>query len=328
MAEQTIIDIANLDLTKIKYGEPKAGQSNSKTVGILYKYFDKDTNKLELTGLKVEMPVLLTWGATDYVDSTGKSNGKYTASLQFPSGEYATPETTAALNSFKALDVQIRKDILENQKKWLNKTNVKEDVLNAIMNPWLHYPKLDKESDDRDYTKSPTLRIQLPQWENVWKFSIFDEDGNTLYSPNNPANDPRDLLKKGTNFSSIIQFGGINIIAGRISITWKLLQAVVKKPKALLTPEKCYIKVDKSKFAKLPEPPVDHGDSDILRTPTKKIVENTIQDSDDDVSVHEDLHEEEIPIIKPPVVEEVKVSEPVVEEAEKPKVKKVIKKKV
>jgi hypothetical protein len=44
----------------------------------------------------------------------------------------------------------------------------------------LKYTK-DKATGEPDLTKSPTLRIKLPQWEGVWKFEIYDEDGAKLY---------------------------------------------------------------------------------------------------------------------------------------------------
>ena len=66
MAE-TIVDGTLFDANNIKYSAPKANASGGKSVNIL--------NKATNTGLRLSTPLVLTWGATDFVDEkTGKGN--------------------------------------------------------------------------------------------------------------------------------------------------------------------------------------------------------------------------------------------------------------
>ena len=86
----TIIDGTNFDASTIRYSAVKANASGGKSINIL--------NSSTKTGVRISTPLMLTWGATDFQDpSTGKGNGKFDMSLQFPSGDYKTADATAFL---------------------------------------------------------------------------------------------------------------------------------------------------------------------------------------------------------------------------------------
>ena len=101
----------------------------------------------------------------------------------------------------------------------------------------LKYPKLSKDSDARDYSKPPSLNIKIPCWKNVWQPSVFDEEGNPLYikGKGDPSVTPLDFLtntiKAPMQVITLFQCGGLWFVNGKISITWNLLQCIVKKPK-------------------------------------------------------------------------------------------------
>jgi hypothetical protein len=176
------------------------------------------------------------------------------------------------------------------------------------------YPK-DKVTGEYDYNKSPTLKIKLPQWEGSWRSEIYDEEGIKLY-PNveNPGVTPLDYLKKGSNIACLIQFAGIWFVNGKFSASWKLVQAVVQKPKASLQGQ-CLISLKPKDKERLKSQTVEDAD-------VEEHLESTIVEDSDE--------EEEVPVAKAPapvVVAPTPVVAPVaaVEEA-KPK-KKIIKKK-
>ena len=97
----------------------------------------------------------------------------------------------------------------------------------------------------------PTIRLKLPQWEDKWKFEIYDEEGDALFpSTSNPNVNPLDYLKKGSTIACIIQCGGIWFTNGKFTVTWKLVQAVVQKPKDSIQ-GKCMIKLKSNEKEKL-----------------------------------------------------------------------------
>ena len=108
---------------------------------------------------------MLTWGASEYVDqASGVGDGKFTLSLQFPGKEYENEDTTAFLKNIKALEDKIKADALVYSKEWFGKVHKSAEVVEALWTPMLKYSK-DKATGNYDLTKSPALRIKLPQWK-------------------------------------------------------------------------------------------------------------------------------------------------------------------
>lgn len=270
----------------IKYSAPKATPQGAKSVNIL--------NKATNTIITLSTPLMLTWGASDYkADGEEKGNGKFELSLQFPTDEYKNPETEAFLANIKGLESKIKSDALVYSKEWLGKVIKSAEVVDALMTPILKYPK-DKATGDYDFTKAPTLRVKLPQWEGVWKSELYDEDGARLYpSQENPNLTPLDFLKKGTNIMCLIQFGGIWFINGKFSANWKLVQAVVQKPRATLQGQ-CFLKVKPQDKEALKKQVVQDED-----------IESTIVDDSDE----EQGNDEDIPT-PTPLTRQDSVSEP------------------
>jgi hypothetical protein len=242
MAER-IIDGTLFNVNDIMYTTPKATPQGAKSVNIL--------NKKTKTGLTLSTPLMLTWGAAEFIDqASGVGDGKFTMSLQFPGKEYENDDTAAFLKNMKALEDKIKADALVYSKEWFGKVHKSADVVDALWTPMLKYSK-DKSTGDYDYSRPPTLRIKLPQWEGVFKSEIYSEDGDKLFpTSNTPSITPLEYLKKGSNIMTLIQFAGIWFVNGKFSASWKLIQAVVQKPKATLQGQ-CFIKMktqDKEKL--------------------------------------------------------------------------------
>ena len=311
MAE-TIIDGTQFNVENIRYSAPKANAQAGKSVNIL----NKNTN----SGLRLSTPLMLTWGAADFVDpNTGKGNGKYELSLQFPSEDYKTEDATAFMERMIAFENKIKQDALVNTREWFGKVHKNSEVVDALWTPMLKYSK-DKATGEPDLTKAPVLRVKIPVWEGVWKVEIYDEDDNKLFpNPSNPSISPIDFLQKGTNLAILMQCGGIWFANGKFGLTWKLVQAVVQKPKGSLTGS-CFIKLKPTEKAKLKTLPAPEPEADMEQG-------TVVEDSDEE-------EEEEAPVVsKPvavvaPVVETVFAAAVTAEEEPKKVIKKIVKKKV
>jgi hypothetical protein len=301
----TIVDGTTFNAQNIMYSAPKANAQGGKSINIL--------NPGTKSGLRIAAPLLLTWGASDFVDpATGKGNGKYELSLQFPSAEYNTEDAEAFLKNMVALEAKIKADALTYSKDWFGKVHKNAEVVDALYTPMLKYSK-NKETGEADLTKAPTLRVKIPMWEGVWKCEIYDEDENKLYpSLSNPTATPIEFLQKGINVATLIQCGGIWFANGKFGVTWKLVQAVAQKPRGSLTGS-CFIKLkpsDKAKLKSATTPVVDVQDDDDAPASAE------VEDSEDDDSVA-------TPAPAPPVATPAPVATPSTEE---PKKKKVVKK--
>lgn len=306
-----IIDGTQFNAENIMYCAPKATPQGAKSVNIL--------SKATKTFLTLSTPLMLTWGASDFTDEkTGVSDGKFSLSLQYPSDEYKNEDTSAFLLNMKALEDKIKSDALVYSKEWFGKVHKSAEVVEALWTPMLKYPK-NKLTGEYDYNKSPTLKIKLPQWEGSWRSEIYDEEGEKLYPcVANPGVSPLDYLKKGTNIACLIQFAGIWFVNGKFSASWKLVQAVVQKPKASLQGQ-CLI-------------PLKPKDKEVLKNQkvadedTEDHITSTIVDDSD----NEDEREKEVvvPLTQPLKEETIVAPTPVaVEEPAKVIKKKIVKKK-
>ena len=285
----TIVLGTQFDSTQIKYTAPKANASNGKSVNIL----NKKTN----TGLRLATPLMLTWGASDYKDENGVSNGKYEMALQFPSEDYPNADADTFQNNLEALEDKIKADALIHSKEWFGKVHKNAEVIDALWTPMLKYPK-DKVTGEPDRNKSPTLRIKLPVWEGVWKSEIYDEDSTRLFpDAENPSITPVDFLSKGTHCAIVVQCGGLWFANGKFGVTWKLLQAVVQKPRASLQGT-CFINLNDDEKNRLKA--AANTDKTAEENTDNSITENQmVEDSDeedegnDEVEVEEEEVEEE-----------------------------------
>jgi hypothetical protein len=315
MAER-IVDGAQFNAENIMYTAPKASAQGGKSVNIL--------NKTTKTTLTLSTPLMLTWGASDFKkEGEEVGNGRFELSLQFPNEEYKTPDTEAFQRNLKSFEDKIKADALVYSKEWFGKVHKSAEIIEELFTPLLKYPK-NKATGEYDYSKQPTIRLKLPQWEGVWKTEIYDEESNRLYpSTENPGMTPLDYLKKGSNIACLIQFAGIWFVNGKFSASWKLVQAVVQKPRAQLQGQ-CFIKLKTQDKEKLKNQPVKDDDEQI-------VLSTKVDDSDeepDEEEDEEDVEEEEV--LAPPAPAPVQVplppAAPVVEESKVVK-KRVVKKK-
>jgi hypothetical protein len=315
MAER-IIDGTQFNVNDIMYTTPKATPQGAKSVNIL--------NKKTKTGLTLSTPLMLTWGAAEFVDqATGQGDGKFTLSLQFPGKEYENEDTSAFLKNMKALEDKIKADALVYSREWFGKVHKSAEVVDALWTPMLKYSK-NKATGDYDYSRAPTLRVKLPQWEGVFSSEIYSEDGDKLFpKSDSPSVTPLEYLKKGSNIMCLIQFAGIWFVNGKFSASWKLIQSVVQKPKATLQGQ-CFIKLKTQDKEKLKNQQVVDDDLD------DNVLSTIVDDSDNE--------DEPVTVFNPPaapasapVVEDthhvVEETPPVVTEEPKKVVKRVVKKK-
>ena len=323
---EMITPASRFNSNDIKYTSPKANSSGGKAINIL--------NKTTNSTLRLSTPLMLTWGASDYVDQNGQGNGKYEMSLQFPNEEYKNDDTDLFLKNMKDLEDKIKADALTYSKEWFGKKHPNAEVINALWTPMLKYSK-DKLTGDYDMTKPPRLVVKLPLWEGVWRCEIYDVDQQRLYPDvSNPGVSPLDLLIKGSNVAVIVQCGGLWFANGKFGITWKLSQAVVQRKQSFALNGQCLIQLNSSDKEKLKKPPTVESSVEVEMA--SKVA---VEDSDDEVEEEEEdedevEEEDDAPAQAPPapVVEVVvppPAPAPVVVEASEPATvkKRVVKKK-
>ena len=234
MAE-TIIDGTNFNCVDAIYRAAKINANGGKNIRIV--------NKNSQSALRLSTPVMLTWGASDYVEpGASHGNGKYEMALQFPTPEYKSQEADLFLENIKRFESKIREDALKNSKEWFGKQHKSSDIIDELFTPILKYPKI-KGTSEPDLSKAPTIKLKVPCYDGSWKVEIYDEEQEKLYPSEQSQYTPLDYLKKGTNLACIIQCAGIWFTNGKFTVTWQLVQALVQKPRESIV-GKCFIKIN------------------------------------------------------------------------------------
>jgi hypothetical protein len=238
--------------TSINLGTPKVNAAGGKNIPIF--------NKIARNGLKVETPMMLTWGINEN-QFEGSDKKSYDMSLQFPSAEYLREDTSAFLENMKKMNDYVKEQACINSKAWFGKVQSAE-VVDAFWTPILKYPK-DKTTGEPDHSKSPTLRVKIPFWDGQFKCEIYNVHRELIFPK--PNVNILDVVPKGSEVKVMLQCGGIWFAGGKFGITWKPYQMIVK-PKHQLSPGVCHISVNEA------EAKVD----------TRVIKETEFVDSDED----------------------------------------------
>ena len=315
-----IIDGTNIDLSVFSYSAPKPNSAGGKVVNLY--------NKNSKEYLTISAPLMGAWSAQEGKTDKGEPNGKYTMSLQFSQGDYATPETNKFLEQLKLLENKVKEDAIVYSRDWFGKEVKNMEVMEEKFNPMLKYPKI-KNSEVKNYEAPPSLTVKLPCWKDVWQTSVFDEDYNPLYvkGKSEVGVTPLDFLKSTgkapIQVICLIQAGGIWIANGKASITWNLKQVIVRKPKtSSITDDTCFLTVrpsDREVLKSLPETEVEQHDNSVSAL---------VEDSDAEEEYHLTLPAPVVATPSPvaePVAKAVAepVAEPVVAEKKKPVARKV-----
>ena len=317
-----IIDGTNIDLSVFSYSAPKPNPAGGKVVNLHNKNFKES--------LTISAPLIGSWGAQEVKSLDGTGLGKYTMTLQFAKGQYATPDTDKFLEQMKLVEQKIKQDAMVYSKDWFGKEIKSMEVMDEKFTPMLKYPKISKGSEERDYSQPPQLTVKLPCWKDVWQTSVFDEDYNPLYVKGKTESGvtPLDFLrcqgKAPIQVICLIQCAGLWFVGSpaKVSITWNLKQVIVRKPKtSVIADDTCFLTVrpgDREALKSQPETVIEQQDN---------AVSVLVEDSDDD----EDYKLPPPPPVvqAPPVPEPVQVAAPepaaAAEEAA-PKKKTVVKK--
>ena len=305
-SQPIVLDVNAWVPEAIRFTPPKVNDKQGKSINII----SNQTGR----GLHVSSPLLTTWGISDFVDpTTGVSDGKFSISLTFPNGEYATKNSSAFLDKIKAFEQAILVEAVKNSELWWGE-KLTLDILKYSFFPILKFPKI-KGTKKPDMTKSPTISAKVPFYEkeNKWNVELYDTNGQMIFPCDNEDLTPAHFVPKLSNVACVLQCGGIWIGGKGWGVTWKLVQAVVKPKEVVSVFGKCHINLSEDDKEAMNE------DADTPVAVTAPI-STMVEDSD---------NEEEPPSPAPtpvPTPVPAPVVAPVADPVEKKVVKKIIKK--
>lgn len=192
------------DVSKVTLGAVKTLDNGGKTVYVSY-----DGKPMILQTPEMVAPFGLSKFETD------KGVPKYSIDLSFKDREKRKGLQAFYDNMLKLNDVMIQQG-LENSMSWFRKKHNTTDVVEALFNPTIKFPK-DKMTGEITDKYPPTFKISLP----VNKEGQFTCD---VYNNNCELIDLKDIDVKGANVTAIIRCMGVWLAGGKFGITWKVVQ--------------------------------------------------------------------------------------------------------
>lgn len=223
MADSLIVKGTDMSIDSLKIMEPRLNKGGQgKTARIMAS---------SGSTLYFSAPLLMTWGVNEYVDDkTGVH--KYSVAIQFPQGQYANENQRRFLDNMKEFEERILTEATENSKKWFNGKKSRE-VIEALWTPILKYPK-DKETQEIDYDKAPTMKLNLGYWDEKFSVELYDLQRKPLFRPEEQDTDgyptPTNIITKNSHIGAVIQCNGIWFSGGKFGVKFTLVQAIVRQP--------------------------------------------------------------------------------------------------
>jgi hypothetical protein len=292
-----VLSINEWNPSAMRYMVPKLNKSGGKSISII----SEQTKR----SLHVSTPLLMTWGISDFVNEDGNADGKYTISLQFPNAEYETPAAIEFLKKLKEFETQILNDAVKNSELWWGE-HLELAVAKHTFFPVLKYSK-NPDTKKIDYSKAPTIRAKVNNYDNVWNVEIYDVNQQILFPNDNKDITPMDFVPKLSQVACVLQCGGVWIGGKGWGVTWKLIQCVVKPREVVSIYGSCHIRLtdeDKETLKKQVIPAIDNNeiiddeeqyDNGMNDEPSKNVATNDfVPDSDDET------HAVEPVVIVPP----------------------------
>ena len=296
-----VISVADWSTSGIRYMQPKVNDRGGKSINII----STQSNR----SLHVATPLMMTWGISDFVDEkTGESDGKYTLSLNFPNEDYSNAATRDFLSKMKEFEAQLLQDAAKNSEAWFGE-EMSLEVVKHMYFPFLKYTK-DKTTKKFDYTKPPSIRAKVPNYNGRWAVEIYDTAGKLIFPNSNENMTPMDFIPKKSNVACIVQCGGLWFGGKGWGLTWKLNQCVVKPQEQVSVYGKCHIQLSPDDLQTMEKAPTSDDveeEDEVVAAPTSTEVE----DSDE-----EDEPEPVATVIEVPKKKVVKKAAPVVAEPE------------
>jgi len=274
-AQPITLKINDWTPSDVRYMQPRVSDRGAKSVSII----STQTNR----SLHITTPRMMTWGISDYVDEHGVSDGRFSMSLVFPNEEYKTQETSDFLDKLKDFENKILDDAVKNSELWFGE-DMSREVAKHTFFPFLKYSK-DKTTKKIDYTKAPSLRAKVPNYNGKWSVELYDTGHQCIFPCENENLTPVDFVPKKSNCACVLQCGGLWFGGKGWGVTWKLIQAVVKPPQVVSVFGKCHIDLSPEDVESINKPLITSGDDEDEDTPVaevKKQVATVVDDSDEE----------------------------------------------
>lgn len=187
----------------------------------------------------IQLPKMFCWGVN--VNENDSGTPSISINLQFPNEYEQTTAQKRLLEMLKKRDEIHKNTAIEQSQKWFGKKRSEDSIEESYVS-CLKYPKVSKDSEERDYSKPPAVRIKIPCYGGVFKCNLFDTNGKPLFNDYiqqelDTFEERKDLITrlipKTSYLVPIVQSNGLWIVQNNFGETLQLSQAVIKPPERI-----------------------------------------------------------------------------------------------
>lgn len=287
MANTPVLNVSDWETKSLRYMQPKINDRGAKSIALI----STQTNR----SLHLSVPLMMTWGISDYVNEQGESDGKFSMTLNFPNSEYANEATDEFLEKLKSFENQILDDAVKYSDAWFGE-DLSREVVKHNFFPFLKYSK-DKLTKKFDYSKPPSVRARVPCYNGKWDIEVYNTSATRIFPSDNEMATPMDFVPKMSNVACVIQCGGLWFGGKGWGLTWRMKQIVVKPREVVSIFGKCHVNLSDKDIETMESAQVVSEDSENNKNNLQVV------DSDDD---EEEDEEEDIPVVEEKEPEPVK----------------------
>jgi len=294
MSNPVVLNVNDWDTSSLRYMQPKISDRGAKTIALI----STQTNR----ALHLSVPLMMTWGISDYVNEQGESDGKFSMTLNFPNKEYTNESTDTFLQKLKDFENQILDDAVKYSDAWFGE-DLSREVVKHNFFPFLKYSK-DKLTKKVDLDKPPSVRARVPCYNGNWDVEIYDTKATRIFPSDNDTLTPMDFVPKMSNVACVLQCGGLWFGGKGWGLTWRVKQIVVKPREVVSIFGKCHVNLSSEDIETMENTPIMDAVTDNTETSNLQV-----EDSDDDTQEEEAPAPEPEPIKKKKTVKKAPVKE-------------------
>jgi len=176
----------------------------------------------------VQTPFMdLPWAMSAFTE--GVKYPKYSLTMSFR-GMDERPEIQAFHDRLLDIEKAIIDGGVSNSVAWFKKKNLTQEVVKNLFNPIVKV-SCDKETGEPDGKYPPTMRIKVPKRDGLWEFKVQSKSGE-MCGINDSESEERleDIFVKNCKVQLIIQCVGLWIASGNYMCQWKITRAKVDVP--------------------------------------------------------------------------------------------------
>jgi hypothetical protein len=209
------ININGFSTENIVFGSSKLTPNGGKSIPLSYKVNDDTINFVFVT------PRMLSFGINSWRDPKNpNSDPVYTITMSFL-GVENNPKLAEFYKAISLIDEWALEAASKNCWDWLSRKNLSQETIKSIYNPCIKIP-LDGTTGEPN-GKPHSIKIKIKAKDGGFQTIFFDKEKNVI-----PGTDIEKVFNVGSYTRAMIQCTGFWTVAGKVGLSWKILQMIVE----------------------------------------------------------------------------------------------------